>query len=123
VGNFSKRNTLLAFEFVADGLANFVFGFCLVLHLTACPVCVNFDPEVLILLEEVVYFKGQVVLLIAQKDFEQLIVTHRPQLLEGYVAKQTLTKMADDTEQFGRLVDFVVIDLVRRQEGLAICGG
>lgn len=70
MGYFSKGNSLLILKFHPDGIADIVLGFFVVLHLAAGPICVYFDPEVLVLLEVVVDLEGQVVLTVPQQDLQ-----------------------------------------------------
>jgi hypothetical protein len=59
----------------------------MVLHSAASPISIDLDPEILILLQELVDLKSQVVLAIAEQNPQQLVVTHLPQLLVGDVAE------------------------------------
>lgn len=92
------------------------------MNLAARPVCVNFDPEVLVLLEVVVNLEGEVVLTVPQEDLQQLVITHQPQLLICDVS-HPLSEQVADSQQLCGLVDIVVVNEIWREEGFSVgCG-
>lgn len=55
-------------------------------------------------------------LLISEKYLEQLIISHSLELFVSYIPVQFLPEVVDDSQQFGSVIDIVVVDSVRGQK-------
>lgn len=106
---FSKRHSFLILKLHLDSIADIVLGLLVVLNLAAGPICVNLDPEVLVLLEVVIDLKGKVVLGVPKQNLEKLIIAHESQLFIGDVS-HPFSEEVTDPEKFGGLVDVVIVD-------------
>ena len=76
MSDLSERNTLLVDKLMLNAGADIVFGLFLILNLTASPISINFNPKVLVLLQVVVNFEGQIMVLISEENFKQLFISH-----------------------------------------------
>jgi len=70
MSNLSKGNTLLILQFHLYALTNIIFAFFLILNTTTGPIRVNFNSEILILLQKSINLESQVMLLISQKNLQ-----------------------------------------------------
>ena len=66
MSNLSKRDSFLILQFPSDRLAYLVLRLFIILNLAAGPVRKYLNPEILILLKEIVYLESKIMLLITE---------------------------------------------------------
>lgn len=82
----------------------------MVLHFAASPVSEDFNSKVLVFFQEIIDFKGQIMFLIPEEYFEQLIISHSFQLFISNIPEEALPEVIDDSQKFRNFIDVVIAD-------------